>query len=307
MASTGEPFGLFWDSQNGDRTYSSESFERWLKKFFTTGVFNGDLQVSASSGMTLSIAPGYANVDGKVRFWDSAFTLTLEASNSTYPRIDTIVITRDNVNRQITCEVVKGAYAGNSPQPTAPIRNAEKYQIVLAQIYIEHGVTAITQSDITDTRPDTDLCGYITGTVEELDFSAFTAQFEAYFAEFKEGNEEDFDAWFQEMKDQLSTDAAGHLQLEIDEHTSQIETLETAISNTVLYFSGQACSALTGDFCTISNANITANHVVAEAVFANPSAITTDVTWTTASGSLKLNGTCASATTVNIVLVKKTN
>lgn len=74
-----------------------------------------------------------------------------------------------------------------------------------------------------------------------------------------------------------------------------------------LYFSGQACSALTGDFCTISNANITANHVVAEAVFANPSAITTDVTWTTASGSLKLNGTCSTATTVNIVLVKKNN
>ncbi len=74
-----------------------------------------------------------------------------------------------------------------------------------------------------------------------------------------------------------------------------------------LYFSGQACSALTGNFCTISNANITANHVVAEAVFANPSAITTDVTWTTASGSLVLNGTCSTATTVNVVLVEKTN
>jgi len=74
-----------------------------------------------------------------------------------------------------------------------------------------------------------------------------------------------------------------------------------------LYFSGQACSALTGDFCTISNANITADHVVAEVVFADPSAITTDVTWTTASGSLKLNGTCSTATTVNIVLVKKNN
>lgn len=74
-----------------------------------------------------------------------------------------------------------------------------------------------------------------------------------------------------------------------------------------LYFSGKACSALTGNFCTISNANITANHVVAEAVFANPSAITTDVTWTTASGSLVLNGTCNVATTVNVVLVEKSN
>ena len=88
---------------------------------------------------------------------------------------------------------------------------------------------------------------------------------------------------------------------------SDISDIETAIANNVLYFTSQACSALTGDFCTISNANITANHVVAEVVFANPSAITTDITWTTASGSLKLNGTCASATTVNIVLVKKNN
>lgn len=101
--------------------------------------------------------------------------------------------------------------------------------------------------------------------------------------------------------------AISEVNTKVQNNASQIQTLETAISNTVLYFSGQACSALTGDFCTISNANITANHVVAEAVFANPSAITTDVTWTTASGSLKLNGTCASATTVNIVLVKKTN
>lgn len=100
----------------------------------------------------------------------------------------------------------------------------------------------------------------------------------------------------------------------IDELYSQNETLEndisdieTAIADNVLYFTSRACSALTGDFCTISSAKITANHVVAEAVFANPSAITTDVTWTTASGSLKLNGTCSTATTVNIVLVKKNN
>ena len=74
-----------------------------------------------------------------------------------------------------------------------------------------------------------------------------------------------------------------------------------------LYFTAVAVSATTGDIATVTNASITADHVVAECVFANPSAITTDVTWTTASGSLTLNGTCASATTANIVLVKKNN
>lgn len=75
-----------------------------------------------------------------------------------------------------------------------------------------------------------------------------------------------------------------------------------------LYYSGRACSATTGNFCTVSSADITANHVVAECTFSKPSAITTDVTWTTSNGSLVLNGTCSDATcTANIVLVEKSN
>lgn len=74
-----------------------------------------------------------------------------------------------------------------------------------------------------------------------------------------------------------------------------------------LYFTSVACAATTGNFATKSDANITANHVVVSVEYANPSAITSDVTWTTASGSITLNGTCASATTCNLVLVKKSN
>lgn len=79
------------------------------------------------------------------------------------------------------------------------------------------------------------------------------------------------------------------------------------LTKSVLYFTSVACSATTGNFLTKSDANITANHVVAECTFASPSAITSDVTWTTANGSVTLNGTCASATTANLVLVKKGN
>lgn len=74
-----------------------------------------------------------------------------------------------------------------------------------------------------------------------------------------------------------------------------------------LYLTGVACAAMTGDFATVSNAAISADSVVAECVFANPSAITTDVTWATSAGQLVLNGTCASATTASIVIVEKSN
>lgn len=269
MATTGEPYGLFWDSQNGDRTYSAASFEYWLKKFFTSGVFNGDMQVKATSGMTLEIEPGYANVDGKVKFWNGAFNLTLNPANSTYPRIDTIVITRDNVNREITCEVVTGSYSADTPQPTAPIRNAEIYQLVLAQIYVGTGVTEITQSSITDTRPDNSLCGWITGTVTQLDFSQFTAQFEAYFAEFKADAEGDYAAWFnnvqqeqiedkeawdawyaalQEELHELPPDSAEYLQVEID------ELKESGLSGSIFKIT-TINSSLEGKSVSITNAD----------------------------------------------------
>lgn len=88
---------------------------------------------------------------------------------------------------------------------------------------------------------------------------------------------------------------------------TRVTTLETKATNKVLYLTGVACAATTGNFVNLSNSAITADHVLAECVFANPSAITTDVTWTTTSGNVKINGTCASATTCSLVLVEKDN
>lgn len=74
-----------------------------------------------------------------------------------------------------------------------------------------------------------------------------------------------------------------------------------------LWFTAVAVSATTGDIATISNSEITADHVLGRIEWTKPSAITTDVTWTTSAGSLVLNGTASSATTANILLVLKNN
>ena len=87
----------------------------------------------------------------------------------------------------------------------------------------------------------------------------------------------------------------------------RIETIESVQSGKVLYLTNLSVSAATGDIVSYNNASITASHVIAECVFSNPSAITTDVTWQTTSGNLRLNGTCTSSTTVNVVLIKRDN
>lgn len=238
---TADSHGLFWNSDDGDRKYDADSFERWLRKFFTSGVFEGDLQVTASSGMTLNVATGYCNLFGKVGLFESASTVTLAPANSTYPRIDTVVIERNDTDRDIVIKAVTGAYSGNNPQPTARIWNETTgvYQLVLAQIYVAAGVSSISQSDITDKRTDTTVCGYIAGTVNEMDFSQFTAQFESYYEQFAASNQADFEAWFEEMKDQLSEDAAGHLQLEIDEINEIIAPVQLTLTASQPYAIGE--------------------------------------------------------------------
>lgn len=210
-----DQYGLFWNSVDSDRLYDADSFAEWLRKFFTTGVFDGELQVTSAGGMDVSVSGGYANIDGKVRFFDSATKLTLATAGATYPRIDTIVVERNDTDRQITVKAITGTYSAN-PTAAAPVRANNIYQIVLAQIYIAAGATSITQTAITDTRSNPDLCGIVTGTVKEMDYSQFAAQFNAYYDEFKASNKSDFDTWFSAMKNQLTTDAAGNLQAEID-------------------------------------------------------------------------------------------
>ena len=213
-------FGLFFNSINNDRTYEAGDFTEWLRKFFTSGVFSGDLAVTAGTGMRVTLGTGYCNLEGKVRFFDAPTTLNIAQANSSYPRIDTVVIECNYTDREITAKVVTGAYSGGNPQPTAPVRNDEVYQIVVAEVYVNVGATSITDAVITDTRTDTSVCGLITGTVQEMDFGQFTTQFNAWFAEFKQSESDDFDAWFEAIRGQLDEDAAGHLQNEIDALTS---------------------------------------------------------------------------------------
>ena len=201
-----DQYGLFWNSVSGDRKYDADSFAEWLGKFFTTGVFNGELQVTPTSGMVVNVGSGYANINGKVRFFDTDTSITLAPASGVYPRIDTIVVRADYTNREITLEYITGAYSGNDPQPTAPTRNASMHEIVLAQILVSAGSTEVTASDITDTRANSEICGWVTGTVDHVAVSQLTEQAQAQF-----------EAWFDHMKGQLSEDAAGNLQLQIDD------------------------------------------------------------------------------------------
>lgn len=87
-----------------------------------------------------------------------------------------------------------------------------------------------------------------------------------------------------------------------------IDELADKAENKVLFFENVPCSAMTGNFVSISDAKITSDHVMTSFEPANPAAITTaQPTWTSGAGTFTINGTCSTATTATIILEKKDN
>lgn len=275
-----QEYGYFFNSQNHDRLYNAESFETWLRPFFVSGVFAGCLQVLAQSDpdMTVKVTSGYANLDGKPAYWPDENTLQIATASGVYDRIDTIVLRRDNTNRHISLDVVTGV-ASIDPQPTAPQRTSDIFELVIAEVLVGVGVTEITQSKISDKRPDTSVCGYVMCTIDTPDFSELYAQFEAQAEEYFGEQAAEFLAWFEHMKDQLDEDAAGHLQLEIDDINdaigdvpagtdlqTQVETLQDGLA---IIVDGDTCSVAVpaGGYAYVKNNT----HGLSEGLYKNTS------------------------------------
>ena len=88
------------------------------------------------------------------------------------------------------------------------------------------------------------------------------------------------------------------------------QTLTGAVNeiyaNSILYFTSQTVSVATNDeIFRITDDAITENTIVLSCEFAVPSYVKTDVTWESFSGYISFTGTCATATTADVILAKK--
>ena len=76
-------------------------------------------------------------------------------------------------------------------------------------------------------------------------------------------------------------------------------TARNALTNKILTLTIGAFSSLPQ---TISNSNITADMVVLSCSFGTPSAITSNIGWTTSAGQLRLTGSMGGTTTAVVTL-----
>lgn len=160
-------FGFF-NSSDGDRVYSAEDIGRYLQGIISSGVYADSatsLQVLSSGGMEVQVQAGRAMLH--YHFLENTEPLALTLSNGgTLARIDAIVMRLDMERRLCEIAVKEGAPAATPKAPTM-LRSDNTKEYMLASVYVNKLVTAITQNDITDTRPDTTVCGWVRGIVKQ--------------------------------------------------------------------------------------------------------------------------------------------
>lgn len=205
--------GIF-NSVSGDRKYKAEDFAKYFSSFIANGVFpnpSNNFQVMANNNMTLTLKPGNAWINGYYIVNDDNYNLTIEVADGVLNRIDRIVLQLNYLNREIVPVVKKGTFASSPVAPSLK-RDADAYEIALADIYVGKGIINISQANITDLRMNTSLCGIVHGVVDQIDTTDL-------FAQYDDG----FRTWFASIQDILDGDVAGNL-------TNRIATLEQSFS-----------------------------------------------------------------------------
>ena len=142
----------FYDSVNGDRTYSAKEFSQFFDGIITDGVFEnigGHFNVTASSGMTVNVASGRAWLNKKWLLNDAALPITIDASEPMLNRIDSIVFVIDEISRTASISVLKGTPASSPVQPVLT-NTADHFEYRIADVYVGATVTSITNANITN-------------------------------------------------------------------------------------------------------------------------------------------------------------
>lgn len=243
-----------------DRIYYADQFAYYFSKFISNGVYINpatQLKVTSKGELKLNVAVGDAFING---YWyknDENFELQLAQANGSLPRIDRIVLRWDSLTRYINLAILQGNPAA-TPSAKNLTRNADTWELGLADVYIERGVLSISDANITDLRPDRTYCGYVAGVVNQIDttnlFAQFTDAFEQYyekqvtasdkfssdlakkyndyavlaetnFGKWMTDTKGDFDTWYETIQAMLSDEEAVKLANQISELKKQFQLL----------------------------------------------------------------------------------
>lgn len=203
-----------------DREYLAEDFASYFSKFISNGVFpnpSTGLQVIAADtpNMTVTLSVGYGYINGYKYENTTPLTLSIGVADGVLNRKDAIFIRYSKLGRAIKAYKIAGTPGASAVAPSV-VRTEDYYDLCVAIISVNAGITAIPQSLIEDTRLNTSLCGIVTGLVEQVDTTTLYNQIQSDLSQFKTVSQAEFDAWFEDINAKLGTEPATALQQQVD-------------------------------------------------------------------------------------------
>ena len=210
----------FFNSYLGDRKYRAEDWAAYFKQFISNGIYANpasSMEVIAAGMLRIRISAGSCFIDGYAAYADGTDTLTLQ-HGGIFSRIDRIVIRLDLMDRSIYPAIIQGEEAA---EPIAPeiVRSGYIYDLCVAEITVPANAVSITVSDITDTRLDVELCGVVTGILEQIEPGEYISQIELMHAS----------AWENFLKKVLEKDGNIIITLPVEELREKVELLASKI------------------------------------------------------------------------------
>ena len=176
----------FFNSVNHDRTYDADTFGSMFDGVINDGVFRTwgkGMVVTAVGGMTVAVGTGRAWFNHTWTVVTADERLTLAASSPSMPRIDAVVLRVDKSTSVRRNRIyIKQGQASGSPSRPALENTSIVHEYVLADIRVNNGATAISQSNITNQiGRDTPFAELVNNT---FDSANLIKQWESQFQDF---------------------------------------------------------------------------------------------------------------------------
>lgn len=180
----------FFNSSDGDRKYDATYWADYFSSFIENGVF---LTTGADLAMNLSpygdrafiLRPGKAFINGYFYHNDDDLSIDIPQGSSAGNRIDSIVIQWNLSERQIKAKLRSSTPAEN-PTPVTPVRNAEIWELVVAEIFVGKGNSQLNITSYKDKRYDTNVCGIVTSVGQPIDTTKLNELIDKLFTRYDE-------------------------------------------------------------------------------------------------------------------------
>ena len=206
------------------KVYTAESFAATNRGLLNTGVapIPTSLSVIADHNMTITVTAGCGIIQGRTFQIDNDISLTVERADGSTNRVDRVIIRQDLTVDEEKFELVliKGDYI----RAIAPVRDGTYYELVLADILVNAGITEITQEVIIDQRTNSEVCGLMSTIANSMNITEFMQQQISIFNQ-----------WMEHLGNELDSNQAANLLLQIDRLRADVATFSGALDTVNQY------------------------------------------------------------------------